>query len=165
MNIQNLAAIFVATSLTGCAGVAMTPLEFRDSVKQEGEYIDSLIVNRPFGEVTRTMKKMSDECLNFSLASSTNGQIGKPWAWVKGSLEVSAKHAELRLQYKTTNYIGTRPEDGVYLLVSDVTPVGAARTQVDIYYWENVKDAAKAIKGWASGDMLGCPDPGRMFHA
>jgi hypothetical protein len=162
MKIKNIAAVFVAVSLTGCV-VPLTPAEFREAVKKEGSYTDSFTANRPYGEVTRTMKRMSDECLNFSLAIKENGIVKKPWAYANTTFIASPKQAELHFQRKVPGQIGTIPEKGMYYLVADMTPLGAAKTQVDVYYWDDVEVAAKAIRGWATGDMLGCPDPAEMF--
>lgn len=169
MRKQNLAVAFVVIVLAGCGAVPMTTSEFRQAVKQEGRNIDSLSVNRPFGDVTRTFQKMSNECLNFSITSvERSGGLGggtrsNTWAWGRSSVAVSPKHAELRLQRKVKDQIGTIPADGMYYLVADVTPAGADKTNVKIYYWDSVKVAATAIKGWAGGTMLGCPDPANLF--
>ena len=41
----------------------------------------------------------------------------------------------------------------MYYLVADMTPAGANKTKVDVYYWDGAAVAAKAIRGWATGDM------------
>jgi hypothetical protein len=159
MKIKHFAAIFMALNVAGCV-VPLTPAEFREAVKKEGSYTDSFTVNRPYAEVTRTMKRMSDECLNFSMST---GDSKKPWGYANTTFNASPKQAELRFQRKIPDQIGTIPEKGMYYLVADMTAVGAAKTQIDVYYWDDVEVAAKAIKGWATGDMLGCPDPAEMF--
>jgi hypothetical protein len=163
MNIKNIAAMGVLAYLTGCAAVPLTSEEFRASVRQEGSHIDSYTANRPFGEVSRTVKKMSDECLNFSMMTVKNGNAQKPWGYANTTFIGSAKQAELRFQRKVPGQIGTYPENGMYFLVADMIPAGAGKTKVDVYYWDNAAPAAKAIRGWASGDMLGCPDPADIF--
>jgi hypothetical protein len=163
MKIKNIAAIFVAAGLAGCAAVPMTPTEFRQAVRQDGEYMETYTVNRPFGDVARAMKKMGDECLNFTLASSRNGGAGRPWAWGRSTFNASPKHAELLFQIKTEHRLDPTPEHGEYYLAADLTPVGAGKTKVDVFYWDRAVDAAKALKGWATGDMLGCADATQMF--
>lgn len=159
MKIRNLAAVGVAACLTGCA-IPLTSDEFRAAVREEGSYMDSFTANRPFGEVTRTVKKMSDECLNFTMSG---GPRKKPWGYANTTFIASAKQAELRFQRKIPGQIGTYPEKGMYFLVADLTPAGAGKTKVDLHYWEDAEPAAKAIRGWAAGDILGCPDPAEIF--
>jgi hypothetical protein len=170
MKIQNFVVFFVTVVLAGCAAVPMTSSEFRESVKQDGRNIDSMTVNRSLGDVTRTFQKMSKDCLNFSIGTETRRRdlIGGSthtdvWGLAKGTVVASPKHTELRFQRKIKDQVGTYPEDGMYFLVADVTPEGADKTNVKLYYRDSVKDAATAIKGWATGNMLGCPDPGRLF--
>jgi hypothetical protein len=164
MKVKNIAVFIAVAGMSGCVAVPMNPAEFRQAVKTEGSYIDSLTVNRPFVDVTRTMKKMGEECLSFSLSTSKNGRApGKPWAWGSSKFVKSSKHAELQFQIKLDKQLGTIPKDGMYYLVADVNSVGAAKTKVDIYYWDRARDVATAIRGWATGDMLGCPDPTQMF--
>lgn len=164
MKTKSVAAIFVAAGLAGCAAVPMSPIEFRQAVRQQGEYMETYTVSRPFGEVARTVKKMGEECLNFDMATSKNGRRpGKPWAWGRSTFKASAKHAELLFQIKFENQLNTTPENGQYFLAADITPAGAGRTKVDVFYWDRAADAAAAIKGWATGDMLGCADATQMF--
>lgn len=170
MTKHNLAAFFAAVTLTGCAAVPMNSTEFRESVKKDGRNIDSLTVNRPLGDVTQAFQKMSKECLNFSIATSTKRSFGiggathtSVWGLAKGTVVSSPKHAELRFQRKVKDQVGTYPENGMYFLVADATPAGADKTNIKIYYRDSVKDAATAIKGWATGNVPGCPDPGNLF--
>ena len=163
MRMKNFAAIYAAASLVGCAAVPVTSTEFRDSVRQEGRYIDSFVANRPFGDVARTVRRMSDECLNFSLTIKENGIVKKPWAYANTTFSTSPQRAELNFQRKIPGQIGTYHEKGMYYLVADMVPAGPGKTKVDVYYWDDVAVAAKAIRGWATGDMLGCPDPLEMF--
>lgn len=163
MKMKNLAALWVASSLAGCMSVPLTSTEFRDSVRQEGRYMESYTASRSFNEVTRTVKRMSDECLNFSMTIKENGIVKKPWGYANTTFVASSQRAELHFQRKIPKQIGTYHEKGMYYLVADMTPAGANKTKVDVYYWDDAAVAAKAIRGWATGDMLGCPDPAEIF--
>jgi hypothetical protein len=122
----------------------MTPTEFRQAVRQEEEYMETYTVSRPFGEVARTVKKMGEECLNFDMATSKNGRRpGKPWAWGRSTFKASVKHAELLFQIKFENQLNTTPENGQYFLAADITPAGAGRTKVDVFYWDRAADAVR----------------------
>jgi hypothetical protein len=51
------------------------------------------------------------------------------------------------------------PEGGYYLLVADAYPVDKSRTRVQMFGPSIGYDVLiRAIKGWASGENLGCPD-------
>lgn len=51
------------------------------------------------------------------------------------------------------------PEGGYYLLVADAYPVDKTRTRVQIFHPSMGSDVLiQAIRGWASGENLGCPD-------
>jgi hypothetical protein len=51
------------------------------------------------------------------------------------------------------------PEGGYYLMVADAFPVGDNRTHVDLYRPSMGFDViVKGIKGWATGEIQGCPD-------
>ncbi len=166
---MRFAILAIAVFLSGCAAVPMNPAEFRAAVKKEGSYIDKFEVNRPYADVVRSFQKMTPECLNYSVSTTEKrGLIGgrttsDPWAWVKGSMKVSATKMELYIQRKIKNQLGTLPDNGMYYLVGEIYPVGAGKTKVELYYWDDVKVAAEAMKGWASGGEMGCPDPAQMF--
>lgn len=170
MRMINLLAVLGAVVLTGCGTTSMTSAEFRATVKKDHGNIDSMTVNRSLGEVTQALQKMSKECLNFDVTQAIPVRSGfghvtnmVPYGVAKGTVLVSPKQTELRLQRKIKDQIGKIPEDGMYFLVADVTPAAANKTNVTIYYDNDVKEAATAIKGWASGSSRACPDPGHLF--
>ncbi len=168
-NKMRLAILAAVVALSGCVPVPMNPTEFRAAVNTEGRNIDKFEVNRPFADVIRTFQKMTPECLNYSVTTTEKrGLIGgrttsDTWAWVKGTLSVSQTRMELRIQRKIKDQVGTYPDDGMYYLVADARPVGAGKTKMAIYYWDDVAAAARAMKGWASGGEMGCPDPAQLF--
>lgn len=133
-------------------------------MQQEGRYIDSFIANRPFGDVARTVKRMSDECLNFSLTIKENGIVKKPWGYANTTFSTSPQRAELHFQRKIPGQLSTYHEKGMYYLVADMIPAGPGKTKVDVYYWDDVAVAAKAIRGWATGALL-TPRPGYSYVA
>ena len=74
---------------------------------------------------------------------------------------VTKKRAELHLQEKMEGSIKVHkePKGGYYSLVVDATPLGKKKTRLDIYGPSiGKKTMIKAIKGWASGTVKGCPD-------
>lgn len=144
----------------------MNPNEFREAIKKDGRNVDAFTVKRDYNEVVHTFQKMTPQRLNFTMGTERHGNLGGSsthiGGWARGKLNVSAKRTELTLQRKIEKQIGHIPEDGMYFLVADVVPVGEG-AKVEIYYLNSVQAAATAIKGWATGDNVGCPDPSRLF--
>jgi hypothetical protein len=55
-------------------------------------------------------------------------------------------------------YPSKPPPGGVYIFVADATPQGN-RTRIQIYGPSKGYDVLhRAVRGWASGENLGCPD-------
>lgn len=55
--------------------------------------------------------------------------------------------------------VGEEPENGYYLLVVDAIPISKNKTKIVFYRPSMGFDTLiTAIKGWASGKNLGCPD-------
>ena len=55
--------------------------------------------------------------------------------------------------------VSEEPEKGYYLLVVDAILLGKSKTKVVFYRPSmGVDPLVTAIKGWASGKNLGCPD-------
>jgi hypothetical protein len=51
------------------------------------------------------------------------------------------------------------PEGGYYLMVFDAIRAGKNTTRIDYYGPSRGQDTmVKAIKGWANGENVGCPD-------
>ncbi len=51
------------------------------------------------------------------------------------------------------------PEGGHYLVVADAYPIAQNRTRLDLFGPSRPHEVMiRAIKGWATGDNLGCPD-------
>lgn len=72
------------------------------------------------------------------------------------------KRAELHLQQvheKGVMNVSKVPPMGYYLMVVDAVPISKNETRID-YYGPSmgVDTITKAIKGWAKGTNMGCPD-------
>lgn len=169
MNKNIAIAPIAAALLSACISVPQTPAEVREAGKTRSTSYthESIEVTRPFPEVARTFAKKAPECLEFSLSSTSKPMIGfgsstTVYAWGKPTLRISADKAELHFQGKFLNMMGKVPPDGWYYLVADAYPLGRNKTKVDIY-WAHSQLVVEAVKGWASGENLGCPDPTRVF--
>lgn len=154
--------------LSGCISTPMTPAELRDRAKVGSFYVvETFDVKRPFADVANTIAKKAPECLQYSLSSTEKPVLGfgsstSTYAWAKPTVIRSAAKLELSFQMKFPNMVGTHPADGYYYLVADAYPAGKDTTKVDVYRTKmggNAELIARSVRGWASGENLGCPDP------
>ena len=80
----------------------------------------------------------------------------------KPTVRVSAQRAELHLQQhheKGVMNVTQEPEGGYYLLVADAYPLAKNRSRIEIFGPSMGHDVLiNAIKGWATGKNIGCPD-------
>ena len=80
----------------------------------------------------------------------------------KPTVVVNGERAELHVQqlHKTgVMYPSKPPEGGIYLLVADAYPRPGNRTRIQTYGPSKGYDVLyRAVRGWASGDNVGCPD-------
>lgn len=163
-----LTVIFVAVSLSACV-VPMTPGEYRRAAKAGSAFsaFESFEVNRSLNEVAATFKDRATQCLSYKLGTTKRPIIGigsstHYYAVAKPTVRKSKNKVEMYFQVKYENTLGKEPKDGSYHLVADAYPVGK-KTRVDIYRRTKLDVLAEAIKGWASGRNLGCPDPSQYM--
>ncbi len=164
MNRSLLLAVFLLLLVSACA-IPMTPKEFRNAAKagQALSTFESVEVNRPVAEVAATFKAKAAECLSYKIGSTKKPVIGigsstHYYGVTKPTVRRSKDKVELYFQVKYENTVGDVPKDGYYDLVADAYPHGK-KTRVDIYRRTKAGVLGEAVKGWASGENLGCPDP------
>lgn len=166
--ISTLTSTLFIALLSGCAvmsGHPQTAEEFRQAVPGAflGE-VESFEVNRPFSDVAGTFRKKAPECLHKTVktTSQTHMSYQVIVTTYNPTVLVSPDRAELHLQQHHDAgvlNVTKEPEGGYYLIVADAAPAGKNRTRVDLYRPSVGFDVlVKGIKGWASGDVLGCPD-------
>ena len=156
---------FALVLFTGCVNHPKTAQEFRvaipDAFMAEVETIE---VDRPFSEVAKTFKQKAPKCLDVRIKtvsqSSTSYQV--LIAQYHPTVVTGPKKAEIHLQrhYESgVMNVGEEPENGYYLLVVDAIPISKNKTKIVFYRPSMGFDTLiTAIKGWASGKNLGCPD-------
>ena len=166
-----IAAALAAAVLSGCGSAPLTPDEYRNTAKAGGSFYasESFEVKRPFAEVAQALRKKGPECLNYLLGERMEPLIGVGssthyFARTKPTVKVSSSRAELYFQVKFENTVGKEPEGGSYYLIADAAPAGKDRTRVDIYRRTRVELLPQAIRGWASGDDMGCPDQSKIIN-
>jgi hypothetical protein len=159
-------AVLAALLLAGCGTQQpQNAEEFRQAIP--GAFmgkVETVEVNRPFREVATTWQKKAPECLDVTVrttsSSSTSYQVIV--AAYKPTVVLGKERAELHLQvdYKQgVMTVGKVPEGGMYRLVADAYPLPGNRTRVQWFGPSRGMDVVvRAIKSWASGENLGCPD-------
>lgn len=179
MNLKNafsIAAITV-TLLSGCSTTppAQNADEYRKGVSQGayGSEFETFVVKRPYKEVASVIKAKTRDCLNAEVANqscrrsgfmstSCNNYSDKYTPTVIDGLQKT----ELHVQFKRSgegvgefNLGGKPPASGMYMVVADVTSVENGKAaKVEIYGNQVQRSIPKAIRHWANGTNLGCPD-------
>jgi hypothetical protein len=159
-------AIIAALSLAGCA--AQQPKnaeEFRrvapGAFMMKSETVE---LNRALREVAATWQKRAPECLNVSVrtTSQTSTSYQVITTVYKPTVVVGKDRAELHVQreFKGGGVVNVgMPEGGHYVIVADAYPLPGNRTRLQ---WTGVSKGQdvliRAVKSWASGENLGCPD-------
>jgi hypothetical protein len=169
MDLKLLLLAPFALLMSACT-IPMNTAEFRQAAKANAALLtsESFEVNRPFSEVARTLKDKGPECLDFQLGSATRNMFGGSsnpvyYAQTKQAVVISKDKAVLTFQVKYKNTITKEPEDGSYFLVADAYRVSKNKTRVDVYRRTKVDLLLEALKGWSSGENLGCPDPAKYL--
>jgi hypothetical protein len=161
-----LAVTLFTVMLSGCVTHhPQTADEFRKAVP--GAFmgkVETFEVNRPFSDVAKTFQKKAPECLNVSV--KTTSQTRQSYQVIvtdyKSTVLVTEEKAELHVQQHHAAgvlNVTEEPNGGYYLLVADAFPLDKKRTRVDLY-GPSIGHGTliKAIKGWATGKNVGCPD-------
>ncbi len=161
-----LGAVVLPALVSGCVtSHPQTAEEFRKAVP--GAFmakVETMEVNRAYGDVARTFQKKAPECLNVAIRtvsqSTTSYQVIV--TEYRPTVRVSSERAELHVQQHHKQgvlKVTKEPEGGYYLLVADATPIDRKRTRLDLYGPSMGHDTLiKAVKGWATGENIGCPD-------
>jgi hypothetical protein len=161
-----LTVVLFSMLLSGCAiHHPQTAEEFRKAVP--GAFmgkVETLEVNRPFSDVAKTFQKKAPECLNVTVKTTSQTRMSYQVivTTYKPTVLVAAEKAELHVQFHHEAgvlNVSKEPEGGYYLLVADAYPINKNTTRVDLYRPSMGHDVLiKAIKGWATGENVGCPD-------
>ena len=153
-------------ALSGCVtSHPQSAQEFREAVP--GAFlaeVESFEVERPFAEVAEAFQSKAPSCLTgrVKTTSQTNMSYQVIVTAYTPTVQVSADRVEIHLQQHHEQgvlNVTEEPDGGYFLLVADAMPIDAGRTRVEMYRPSmGYKPIIKAIKGWATGDNMGCPD-------
>ena len=126
--------------------------------------IESYEVNRPFSKVASAFKKQAPKCLDARVTTESRTNMSYQLIVTKynPTVIVGKNRAELHLQQlheRGVMNVSKVPDKGYFLMVVDAVPVSSNKTRID-YYGPSmgVENITKAIKGWATGKNMGCPD-------
>jgi hypothetical protein len=155
----------VTLAIAACSPMPQTAEEFRKAVP--GAVMaktDRYEVNRSMKDVAATFRRRAPECLKVSVrtVSQTSTSYQNILTEYTPTVVVNGERAELHLQqhHKTgVVYPSKPPAGGPYIIVADAYPMAGNRTRIQLYGPSKGYDVVyRAIRGWASGDNLGCPD-------
>jgi hypothetical protein len=157
--------ILLSILLAACAQMPQTAEEFRKAVP--GAMMtktETYEVNRPVKDVAAAFRRRAPECLKVSVrtVSQTSGSYQNILTEYTPTVIVTDQRTELHVQqlHKTgVMYPSKPPAGGVYILVADAYPIAGNRTRIQLYGPSKGYDVLyRAIRGWSTGDNLGCPD-------
>src|SRR3954471_11626051 len=154
-----------AIAMVGCARFPQTPQETREYIPGSlmGK-VQTVEVDRPLREVTRSFQARAPECLNVRTRAVEHGagSHSSVRSTYLPTVVVNDKRTELYVQEHMEGSVvvpGKEPEGGFYAVIADATPLSANRTKVVIYSASRAFEVVvKAITGWADGSNAGCPD-------
>jgi hypothetical protein len=165
MRIQTISSVVVSVLLTGCVSHPQTAEEFRRAVPGAlTAKTETFEVDRPFRDVAATLRKKAPECLNVTIktTSQTNRSYQVIVTEYKPTVVVTKERAELHVQQHHKQGVmraSKEPAGGYYVLVADAYPLDRNRTRVELFRPSmGHGPLIRSVKGWATGENLGCPD-------
>ena len=166
MKYWQVLGLMALAGLSACVSHPQNAQEFRKAIS-EGAFlteVDAFEVNRPFDQVAATFEKMAPGCLNKTIktTSRTNMSYQVIVTTYKATVLKYTNKAELHVQQlheKGVMNVSKVPPGGYYFIVTDVESAGNGKTKVVMYRPSaGSGPMIKAIKGWATGENVGCPD-------
>lgn len=167
MKIASIPFMFLfVTLLTGC--VTSHPQNadgFRAVVSGASlAKVDKYEVTEPLHEMASFFEKMSPKCLDVAIKAVSQSPTSYQVIVTdyNPTVIVGKDLAELHLQQhhkQGVMKITEEPEGGYYLMVFDAIKLDGGNPRIE-YYGSSVghETIIKAVKGWASGENVGCPD-------
>jgi len=160
-------AVALSVLLAACGAMPQNPEDFRKAVSGGAIMMrtDSYEVNRSTQAIGATFKQRAQECLGVQVrtVSQTSTSYQNILTTYTPTVVASGQRAELHVQQLHKGggviYPQKPPEGGVYILVADATPLSAGRSRIQLYGPSKGYEVLyRAIRGWTTGENLGCPD-------
>src|SRR5258706_13342275 len=152
-----------------CASQSKPADQLRDNVKRNVTFsIRKLFgVKNPYRRVSDTLRKKWLECLDSTATGSIHrggNTLGTLTNIYKPKVAVTDRRTELTLQHKQTGagvtQLGGPPPEGFFIIVTDVYPADKNTSRVDVQkHMPGYAGVMKAIRNWAEGTSMACPDP------
>jgi len=154
-----------STLLYGCGHMPQTADEFRKELPGAfmGE-VETFEVSRSYQDIGKSFQKMAPKCLDVRIKTTSQTNMSYQVIVTKWNptVKITDQKAELHIQQlheKGVLNVYEVPENGYYMMVVDAVPLAKNRSQVTMYRSSIGNEALiKAIKGWAAGEKIGCPD-------
>ena len=157
-------ATVVGAPPAGAIHVPQTRAEFVQAVADgaRGVKMETLVVERSFDEVYKTIEAVTTPCLDVEVRRSA--YVGY---WENSSSDYNPTlkkpgpdRAEFTLQvvHNPRGVGATPPPGGLYVMAADLKRVGPTRTEVVLYRPSiGYKDIKKSFLEWAAGRDTECP--------
>lgn len=168
--------IFIAVLLGGCAAAPKSASEFRQAVSDGamGHAHESFVVQRSANDIGKTFEAQAEKCINvqlnrrFTLSSQRYGNTESNTQFLyTPAVKRGKNHSEMTVQVHVTGNVAKlqkEPKGGYFVLLADANALEKKRSKVDVYYSVyRAKSLAAAVKGWAEGNDLTCPDVAATF--
>jgi len=171
MNKKGYSIFLAGALLSGCAPMPQNAEEFRKTIGAggSGTSFETYEVNRPYSKVAATLKTKAKECLDAKVVVTecVNRSCQSYDTYYLPTLVSGTNKTELHVQWKMvpdkTNFAnGKPPASGLYIAVADAVPVGNGKTRMSVYGMSRTFGMVpEAIKHWANGTNMGCPNLSR----
>ena len=165
MSVYRLVIGCCVVGLASCAAAPKTVSEFRTAVIQGAAFMtqETHNINREFSAVVKNVGSKSKECLGFGYTTSTTAGASSRQTSVtyRPTVKVVGNDkAEMFMQEKRTPQPIGSPEGGAYIFLADINRVSDTNTRITMYgpSFPTWKPIFRAIKGWAEGENVKCPD-------
>jgi len=165
-NLMQCCAVGLVLTVSGCVtSHPQTAQEFREAVP--GAFlaeVETFEVDRSFEDVAQTFQEKAPNCLSgrVKTTSQTNMSYQVIVTDYTPTVHASEERVEIHLQQHHVQgvmKVTEEPDGGYFLLVTDAYPLSEQSTRIEMFRPSmGYKPIIAAIKGWATGDNMGCPD-------
>ncbi len=166
MRLAVLVPLMLVLALFGCVthiGAPQSREEFVEKVKPGGfgRKAEHMTVNRSFNTVVGDLRNFSDKCLNVRVSRGANlrtHEVGGSTTY-HPKFTSNSKKTSLSIQeeYGNKRANSGAPPGGLFVVVTELRPIGDGKTQVDIYHLLK-GELVDPMKEWISGGKHQCPN-------
>lgn len=169
MKYRIILGLALAATVSGCVKPPATAEGFRQLANSGSRWVEveKFVVNRPYHAVARTFQSRSDSCLRVQVTSTTSGGYRSHGTTFKRDYRPTVKVGKRRTEFyvqihiEGTNLVRVYDEakGGDYVMIADAYPAGRNKTRIELHRASIGHDVlSKAVRNWATGRNLGCPD-------